>query len=302
MKPVDVVDRLCSRAKPAYREAIDQGSAQFKKYGLTTPKRMSQFLAQIFHESGGLTIDWESGNYSAERLMEIFGVGHHSAAITWPEATKLAHNGPAIFERVYGLGNPSKAKELGNVHPGDGWKFRGGGLMQTTGGDNYRRIGQKIGVDLYSHPELVLDPRYALLPALVEWDEEKLNSYADKGDVLSISKAINLGNAKSSKTPNGLADRKDWLRKINSILTTLELDATPPEPLVLPVLALGSRGTDVVRLQKLLVESGITVDVDGDFGEVTKTAVTKFQEKNHLVVDGVVGKMTWQVLIKGLMA
>lgn len=292
MRPVEIVDRLCSRAKPAYREAVDKGSTQFKRYGITTPKRMSQFLAQIFHESGALTIDWESGNYSAERLMEIFGVGHHSAAITWPEAVRIAHNGPAIFERVYGLGNPSKARELGNVHAGDGYKFRGGGLMQTTGGDNYRRIGQKIGVDLYSHPELVLDPRFALLPALVEWDEGSLNSYADKGDVLSVSRVINLGNAKTSKIPNGYADRKAWLYRIGSIIGTLELESTTPEPLILPVLALGSGGESVVKLQKLL---GIVAD--GDFGARTKAAVVKFQERRHLVGDGVVGRMTWQALI-----
>lgn len=300
MRPVDVVDRLAPRAKPAYREAIANGAAQFKKYGITTPRRMAQFLAQIFHESGGLTIDWESGNYSAERLMEIFGKGRHSAAVTWPEAVRLAHNGPAIFERVYGLGNPVKARDLGNTHPGDGYKFRGGGLMQTTGGDNYRRVGQKIGVDLFSHPELVLDPRFALLPALVEWDEGHLNSYADRGDVLSISRIINIGNANTSKTPNGYDDRKDWLRKISSMVTTLELEGIAPEPLVFPVLSLGNRGDDVVKLQKLLIENGVKIDADGDFGPVTKKAVSVFQAKNNLVADGVVGRMTWQALIKGI--
>lgn len=225
-KPVDVVNRLCPGAKPSYVAAIARGGPQFSDYSIITPLRLAHFLAQIFHESGGLRIEWESGAYSAKRLLEIFGVGHHSAAITSDEAARLAYNGPAIFERVYGLGNPEKARELGNTQAGDGYKFRGGGLMQTTGKDNYRRIGEKIGVDLVAHPELVLDPRYALLPALVEWGEGRLNYYADGDDLLSVSRAINLGSPHSTKTPNGLADRANWLRQTKAAVG-VSVDLSP---------------------------------------------------------------------------
>jgi putative chitinase len=216
MRAVDVVRSLCPNAKKSYVAAFEQGDALFQKYDVTTPRRMAHFLAQVFHETGGLSIEWESGNYSAERLLQIFGVGHHSAAVTPEEAQKLAHNGPAIFERVYGLGNPKKAAELGNTQPGDGWKYRGGGLMQTTGRGNYRRMGQKCGVDFEGHPEWVLSSQHALKPALAEWGEGNLNAAADRDDIVAITRKINGG-------LNGLDDRKAWLAKIKRILLSLDL-------------------------------------------------------------------------------
>lgn len=223
MRAVDVVRSLCPNAKKSYVAAFEQGDALFEKYDVTTPRRMSHFLAQVFHETGGLSIEWESGNYSAERLLQIFGVGHHSAAVTPEEAQRLAHNGPAIFERVYGLGNPKKAAELGNTEPGDGWKYRGGGLMQTTGRGNYRRMGIKCGVNFEAKPELVLSAEHALKPALAEWGEGNLNAAADRDDIVAITKRINGG-------LNGLEDRKTWLSRIKRILINLDLAPKPELP------------------------------------------------------------------------
>jgi putative chitinase len=81
---------------------------------------MTHILAQALRETGGFTILREKMNYSAPRLFEIFGVNRHSAAITAVEAERLAFQPEAIAERVYGLGNPRKASELGNTEPGDG--------------------------------------------------------------------------------------------------------------------------------------------------------------------------------------
>lgn len=222
-RPVDVVHKFCSRARPNYLGAFERSDGLFAAHDVTTPRRLAHFLAQIFHESGALTIEWESGAYSANRLMEIFGVGRHSAAVTSEEAINLAYNSRAIFERVYGLGNPRKARELGNTRPGDGYRFRGGGPMQTTGGDNYRRMGEKCGVDFYNHPELIVSAEHALKPPLLEWTEGKLNGYADLDDVLAISRTINLGNPHSSRMPNGYDDRVSWLRRIKPFITSVEL-------------------------------------------------------------------------------
>lgn len=219
-RPIDVARKLCRNAKPSYLAAIENGDRLFRERGVDTPLRLSHFLAQAFHETGGLTIEWESGNYSAERLMEIFGVGHHSAAVTESEARQLAHNGPAIFERVYGLGNPKKAAELGNTQPGDGFKYRGGGILQTTGRANYRRMGQKCGVNFEGHPELVLSAEHALNPALAEWSEGNLNAAADRDDIVAITKKINGG-------LNGLADRKDWYRRIRPSILVVDLVDVP---------------------------------------------------------------------------
>jgi putative chitinase len=223
MRPIDAVHKVCPRAKASYLAAIENGDALFRKYGITTKLRLAHFLAQICHESGGLAIEYESGNYSAERLMEIFGVGRHSAKITEAEARKLARNGQAIFERVYGLGNPKKAKELGNTKPGDGYRYRGTGLMQTTGRYNFRTVGKKCGVDFEKHPDLVLSAEHALKPALVEWNAGKLNVAADRDDIVAITKRINGGT-------NGLADRRSWLAKLKKAISTVDLDDEQPPP------------------------------------------------------------------------
>jgi len=236
VRPIDVARKLCPKAKPSYLAAIEHGDALFKAYDITTPARLAHFFAQIMHESGGLAIEWESGAYSAKRLSEIFGWNeekqkwNHSARVTDAEAQQIAQNGKLIFERVYGLGNPGKAKELGNTKPGDGYRYRGGGLMQTTGRYNYRTIGEKCGVDFEGHPELVLSAQHALKPALSEWAAGQLNKFADQDDILSISRKINLGNTKSTSMPNGMPDRRSWLAKLKRTITVVDLTgpSTPP--------------------------------------------------------------------------
>jgi putative chitinase len=210
MTQFEIAQKLCQRARQCYLDAIENGDALFEQHRITTPERIAHFLAQAFHETGGLMIEWESGAYSANRLVQIFGEGHHSAAVTPDEAKALAYNGPAIFERVYGLGNPKKAAELGNLWPGDGYKYRGGGILQTTGRANYRRMGQKCGVDFEANPNLIISADHALKPALAEWTEGNLNAFADKDDILTITKRINGG-------LNGLEDRKWWLGKIRQL-------------------------------------------------------------------------------------
>lgn len=145
--------------------------------------------------------------YSAPRLIEIFGVGKHSAAIMPEEAASLARHEELIAERVYGLGNPKKAKELGNTAPGDGFRYRGNGVLQTTGRANHRNMGKAAGVDFEANPDLVTAPEHALKPALAEWTKGHLNEAADQDDIRTITKKINGGYI-------GLADRETWLAKL----------------------------------------------------------------------------------------
>src|SRR5262249_46943113 len=131
-------------------------------------------------------------------LLEIFGVGHHSAAVTPSEASticsqRMPKREELVFERVYGIGNPKKAKELGNVNPGDGYRYRGGGILQTTGRCNYRDMGQKCQVDFEAQPELVMSAEHALKPALAEWTAGNLNAAADHDDIVAITRKINGG-------------------------------------------------------------------------------------------------------------
>lgn len=308
MRPVDIVKHFCPAAKKSYIDAFEAADKDFARFGINTPKRVSCFLANVFAETGDLTIEYESGNYRAERIVEIFGVGHHSAAVTAAEAQRLAGNGPALFERVYGLGNPAKARELGNTRPGDGWLFRGTGPMQMTGGANFKRIGQKIGAPLYEHPEQALWPQYLLLPAFVEWDEDKLNAYADRDDMLATARAINIGNTKTTKMPNGWDDRNHYWQHLRRYVQTVELQDGGPQPSAptmspatsdspsTPVLRRGSRGVDVERLQRALVAAGYATKVDGDFGPATESVVRVFQSSATLKSDGIVGEQTWNKL------
>ena len=211
LNPLKALKVVAPSARDNYLEAIRQGDALFEQHGINTRERMAHFIAQAMQETGAFTVLRENMNYSAPRLLEIFGVGKHSAKVTKAEAPILAHHPEAIAERVYGLGNPKKATELGNTHAGDGFAYRGNGIMQTTGRGNHRRIGNACGVDFEGNPNLVTAPEHALKPALQEWTESSLNAFADKNDIRTITLRINGG-------LNGLAERKAFFKRLLPLL------------------------------------------------------------------------------------
>lgn len=167
--------------------------------GLTTPQRVAHFLAQVAHESSGLTRFEEGLSYSAERLVQV-----------WPSrfpnigaATPYARNGAKLAEKVYG-------GRMGNTQPGDGFKFRGRGLIQLTGRDNYTKAAAYSGLPLVDDPGLASDPANAALIALGFWKSAALNDEADRDDIAAITRAVNGG-------LNGLEDRKAWLAKAKAV-------------------------------------------------------------------------------------
>jgi predicted chitinase len=213
----DLLAKLCPRPRQIAKAKIWDGYVSalvspeanilFRQFGITSKARMAHLLAQWAHESGGFTIVWESGAYSASRIMQIFGVGRHSAKVTAAEAQALAHNGKALFERVYGLGNPAKAKELGNTQKGDGWRFRGCGIVQLTGRAAHERYARKIGCSV----DEIDKPINSIHGALLEWKEKNCNRYADQDNVLRVTKLVNGGQ-------NGLNGRKVYLDKAKTLL------------------------------------------------------------------------------------
>ncbi len=317
---IDIVREVAPRGKPDYVAAFEHGDELMKQHEINTPGRLAHFLAQVMHECDGLRIDWENMNYSAGRLLEVFGVGKHSAAVTEEEAGELAHKPAAIAERVYGLGNPRKARELGNTSSGDGFRYRGGGLLQTTGRGSYCEIGKTCGVDFEKQPELLLSAEHALKPALAEWTSENLNAFADNDDFLAISKAINIGNPRATGTPNGLSSRAEWLARIRPLIHVVEFkiddvvsvaDTTnkKPAPVVVSppsgtasgglaaelgdrVLKQGDEGDLVRAMQQALAKLGYPLQGTGHFGGRTDAAVTDFQQRHQLEVDGIVGPKT----------
>ncbi|WP_425092608.1 glycoside hydrolase family 19 protein [Burkholderia anthina] len=154
----------------------DPLSAVMALYAIDSPARQAAFLAQCSHETGGF--QW---------FREIWG----------PTPEQRAYEPPA-----------AKAVELGNTQVGDGFRYRGGGLLQITGRYNYRVMGQKIGVDLESNPELIMQTSTAAHASAQFWADHALSAFADAGDFLAISRGINFGNPRSSATPNGMSDRQ----------------------------------------------------------------------------------------------
>ena len=211
LNTLEVFRRVAPNARDNYLDAITQGTPLFEQHGITTPRRMAHFLAQAMQETGSFTVLRESMNYSAKRMLEIFGVGKHTARVTRAEAAALAHQPEAIAERVYGLGNPRKAPELGNTEPGDGFRYRGNGILQTTGRGNHRRMGLACGVDFEGNPNLVTAPEHALKPALQEWTEGNLNTFADRNDIRTITLRINGG-------LNGFPERQAFFRTLSRLV------------------------------------------------------------------------------------
>ncbi len=211
-KTLAALSHVAPHARSNYLDAIRQGAPLFTQHGVTTPQRMAHFLAQAMQETGSFTVLRESMNYSAPRMLQIFGVGHHSAKITSAEAPILAHNERALAERVYGLGNPHKANELGNTEAGDGFLYRGDGVLQTTGRGAHRRMGQKCGLDFEGNPDLVTTSEHALKPALQEWSDGNLNHFADQNDIRTITLRINGG-------LNGFDGRKAFFARLLPLLS-----------------------------------------------------------------------------------
>lgn len=280
VRVVEVVRQVARKAQPNYMQAFENGDQDFTDFGITTPLRIAHFLAQALYETGRGTVLHESLFYtSAARLLQIFGVGNHSAAIRPEEVAGLLRNEQGLAERVYGLGNPRKAQELGNTNPGDGFLYRGGGLLQTTGRGNYKRMGDLTDVDFEASPDLVLDPRFALKPALFEWRESGLNDFADKNDIITITRRINGG-------LNGINDRR---KLFDEIWQLVHDDVAVPS-----VGSVATPDDDTKWLQRALNDLGFTppLDVDGDYGPATTAAVKWFQRQEGLSVDGAAGPIT----------
>lgn len=165
---------------------------------INTSLRLCHFLAQIIHESGHFKYKSENLNYSAKALRSVFGKYFKTDAI----ANEYARKPEKIANRVYAnrMGNGDEAS-------GDGWKYRGRGLIQLTGKCNYDACGKAIGLDLLCNPDLLTESAEAsVLAACWFWNKNNLNQLADKDDVVTITKRINGGT-------NGLEDRKSNLAK-----------------------------------------------------------------------------------------
>ena len=174
---------------------VDQLNHFFPQYKINSETRISAFLAQTGHESAGYTVFKENLNYSAKALNTVFPKYFKNAGI---DAEKYHRQPEKIANRVY-------ANRMGNggEESGDGWKYRGRGIIQLTGKSNYQAFSNDTGTDIVDRPDIILDDTDLLIQtALWFWNKNNLNKYIDEGDFTRLTKRINGGT-------HGLSHRTD---------------------------------------------------------------------------------------------
>lgn len=253
---------LFPRAAAEHRAAlVDRGPALFTRLGITG-QRLHFLLAQLGHESEGLTQVAEKLSYRAERLTVVFPGFFPTLASAAPYAGNPQKLANFIYGNRYGNGPPAS---------GDGYRFSGRGYIQITWRENYEKIGKLVGLDLVGNPDLASSPDHALEVACGFWTFKKINAIADTGDFKAVTRAINAKLV-------GLDDRRAWLDKV---IRVLALPAAPPteKPSAATVVA-------VQRALRKLGFDGIGA-ADGDPGVRTMAAVTEFRRRQNLPVGGI---------------
>jgi len=182
-------------------------------------------------------------------------------------------------------------KDLGNVKPGDGKRYKGRGMFQLTGRANYRAIGTKLGYDLENHPELAMGADVAILTACEYWNSHNLSPLADKDDIETITKRINGG-------LNGFADRKLYLTAAKKYVSQNTTQTINNASFNVIMARQGDKSSYISDLQNMLIKKGAKIVADGSFGPTTTSAVKDFQTKNNLEVTGNIDTNTLNKLME----
>lgn len=163
-------------------------------YEINTPQRIAAFIAQCAHESAGFTALRENLNYRAPTLRKVFPKYFPDDQIAQHYAN-LPNKQAAIANRVY-------ANRMGNgpESSGDGYRYCGRGLIQLTGKDNYSWFAASLGISVEEAAQYLETFEGAAQSACWFWETNKLNQWADSGDIMTLTKRINGGTI-------GLADR-----------------------------------------------------------------------------------------------
>jgi len=189
-------------------EWVDALNETFERFQIDTPMRQASFIGQCSHESANFKVLEENLNYRAATLLKLFP---RTAKRTWgftpEEAAAYERQPKKIANRIYGnrMNNRDEAS-------GDGFRFRGRGILQLTGAANYHHAGKALGVDFIMEPDLVATPKYAAMTAGWFWNTHKINQFADVQDWVTMTKRINGGTI-------GLDDRIKHIMQALQILS-----------------------------------------------------------------------------------
>jgi putative chitinase len=170
---------VAPKTAPDWAPHLASACAEFQ---INTPRRVAALLSQVLHESARLRF-----------LSEVWG--------------------PTVAQREYEPPH-RRAAGLGNDRPGDGFKFRGHGPIQTTGRSNHRRVTAALrarGIqdcpDFEVQPDLLCMPRWGSFAAGLYWNDNKINPWADKGDIDNVSSLVNCG--RTGAKANHAAERRN---------------------------------------------------------------------------------------------
>lgn len=176
-------------------------NAVLPQYEINTKARIACFLAQCAHESAEFTRLSENMNYSAAGLINTFPKYFNSeSALAYARKPQLI--GSYVYANRFGNGGPET---------GDGYKYRGRGLIGVTFKDNYSEMGKELGIDLVAMPELLHDEALATKVSCIFWKKKGLNKICDSGDFDLLTRRINGG-------LNGLKDRKEYFDRAMRVL------------------------------------------------------------------------------------
>jgi putative chitinase len=237
---------------------------------VNTIERVAGFVAQCGHESAGFRVLSENLNYSAKALNTIFPKYFRRAG---RDANDYHRQPEKIANVIY-----ASRMDNGDSSSGDGWRFRGGGILQLTGRYNYTEFGKAVDKTPEEAVEYVRTKKGALDSACWFWDTNNINKYCDSQDIVGMTKRINGGTI-------GLEDRK---KHYLHALDVFGGDFEEPETDYNQTIRQGSRGPLVAEVQEKLDIS----PADGIFGPGTAKIVKHWQSSNGLVADGIVGPKT----------
>jgi len=197
-KLTQIIPKAAGGVEPWYDELYEL----LPTFEIVSVARVAAFLAQTAHESGGYTALKENLNYKADTLRLVWPKRFPDQAM----ADRYARKPEMIANYVYAsrMGN-------GDASTGDGFRYRGRGLIQLTGQDNYKAFSNYANIDIKDAPAYIETPRGAIHSACWFWDTNKLNAFADAGNFLGMTKRINGGTV-------GLEDRIKKYDKATKIL------------------------------------------------------------------------------------
>ena len=248
----------------------------FPEYEITTRNRVAGFLAQTAHESANYKVLSENLNYSAKALDAIFGKYFKRAG----RDAKEYHRQPEkIANVIY-----ANRMDNGDTASGDGWRYRGGGILQLTGKWNYTKFGGACRKNAEQATQYVRTPKGAIESACWFWRTNNINKHCDNNDIITMTKRINGGTI-------GLADRKKHYAHALEVFGEHWEPGDDTDDITYNLIRKGSKGDTVKKLQEAL---GITAD--GDFGFGTEEALRAWQKVNECTVDGIAGPQTLKLI------